>query len=122
LADPQYLGFQGAKLDDLEYTPAILPTVVDWPLDRTCSMKIHEISGIDKWFLYKLKNIVEMYKKLQGVGFLFGLNTKLLLSAKKIGFSVKQIAVFVRCTEDEVVRPSASTPGSSRSRPYVTRK
>ncbi|CCX04613.1 Similar to Carbamoyl-phosphate synthase arginine-specific large chain; acc. no. O94313 [Pyronema omphalodes CBS 100304] len=66
--DPQYLGIQGAKFDDLEYTPAILPTVVGWPLDRPFSMKIHEISGIDKWFLYKLENIIEMYKKLQAVG------------------------------------------------------
>jgi carbamoyl-phosphate synthase large subunit len=30
--------------------------------------KIQEISRIDKWFLYKLENIVEMYKKLQNVG------------------------------------------------------
>ncbi|KAI5802631.1 hypothetical protein FPQ18DRAFT_300756 [Pyronema domesticum] len=29
---------------------------------------IHEISRIDKWFLYKLEKIVEMYKKLQDLG------------------------------------------------------
>ncbi|KAI5809323.1 hypothetical protein BZA77DRAFT_328952 [Pyronema omphalodes] len=106
--DPQYLGFQGAKFDNLD-------DVLRNPTDRRWLAvgqamlhegysveKIHEISRIDKWFLYKLENIVEMYKKLQEVGSLFGLNSDLLLSAKKMGFSDKQIAMSVGCTEDEV--------------------
>jgi len=106
--DPQYLGFQGAHFDNLD-------EVLKNPTDRRWLAvgqamlhegysveKIHDISKIDKWFLYKLENIVEMYKKLQEVGSLFGLNSELLLSAKKMGFSDKQIAMSVGCTEDEV--------------------
>jgi len=106
--DPQYLGFQGAHFEDLD-------EVLKNPTDRRWLAvgqamlhegysveKIHEISKIDKWFLYKLENIVEMYKKLQDIGSLFGINSEILMQAKKMGFSDKQIAISVGCTEDEV--------------------
>lgn len=106
--DPSFLGFQGGHFDDLDEVLRN-PTDRRWlavgqaMLHENYSVdKIHEISRIDKWFLYKLQNIAEMYKKLQDIGSLFGLNSEILLSAKKMGFSDKQIAVSVGCTEDEV--------------------
>jgi carbamoyl-phosphate synthase large subunit len=64
--------------------------------------KVHELSKIDKWFLYKLQNIVDMTHELEGIGSLFGLKKEIILKAKKMGFSDKQIAKAVHSTEDEV--------------------
>ncbi|MDD3861657.1 MAG: carbamoyl-phosphate synthase large subunit, partial [Candidatus Gracilibacteria bacterium] len=52
--------------------------------------KISKISGIDKWFLDKLKNIVEMEKELKKSP----LTKERLLQAKKYGFSDKQIGIY----------------------------
>lgn len=49
---------------------------------------IYKKTGIDKWFLYKLKNIVEIENKL----YQNKLDKNLLLEAKQAGFSDKQIA------------------------------
>jgi len=56
--------------------------------------KIHELTQIDKWFLHKIKNIVELEKDLQNTGFDKLLSSKdLLFKAKQNGFSDKQIGV-----------------------------
>ncbi|KKP37828.1 MAG: Carbamoyl-phosphate synthase, large subunit [Candidatus Peregrinibacteria bacterium GW2011_GWA2_33_10] len=51
--------------------------------------KISKMCGIDKWFLDKLKNIVEVEKKLSNAK---TIGRDLLLEAKKSGFSDHQIA------------------------------
>mgnify|MGYP000170860979 FL=1 len=64
---------------------------------------ISEVTGVDRWFIYKIKNIVEMKKKLLKAG---GLNEKelreLIREAKRLGFSDKQIAKCLGCSESEV--------------------
>lgn len=50
--------------------------------------KISKLSGIDKWFLEKLKNIVGLEKKIKRAKLL---TSNLMLDAKKKGFSDKQI-------------------------------
>ncbi|KAK5239373.1 carbamoyl-phosphate synthase (glutamine-hydrolyzing) cpa2, partial [Cryomyces antarcticus] len=57
---------------------------------------------IDKWFLYKIQNIVDCTHELEDIGSLFGLKKELIMKAKKMGFSDKQIAKAVGSTEDEV--------------------
>lgn len=57
--------------------------------------KIHELSGIDPWFLGKVKNIVKMSERLRKED----MSEQLMLSAKKYGFSDKQIAVAVDSDE-----------------------
>ena len=53
--------------------------------------RIHELSHIDKWFLYKLRNIVDIGEKLQkGTGEPCSRET--LLEAKQAGFADRQIA------------------------------
>jgi carbamoyl-phosphate synthase large subunit len=106
--DPKFLGFQGDKFEDLD-------DVLQNPTDRRWLAvgqamfhegysvdKIHDLTKIDKWFLYKLQNIVDCTKELEEIGSLFGLKKEIILKAKKMGFSDKQIAKAVNSTEDEV--------------------
>ncbi len=59
---------------------------------------IYELSKVDPWFLYKIKNIVEMEKKLR-IYKLKDLPLSLLKEAKQKGFSDIQIAMLVGSTE-----------------------
>ncbi|KAI4247757.1 MAG: hypothetical protein L6R40_001343 [Gallowayella cf. fulva] len=106
--DPRFVGFQGDKFDDLD-------DVLQNPTDRRWLAvgqamlhegysvdRVHELSKIDKWFLYKLQNIVNVHHELSDIGSLFGLKKELVSKAKKMGFSDKQIAQCVGSTEDEV--------------------
>ncbi len=58
--------------------------------------RIHELTKIDKWFLYRLHNIIATSHELEGVkGGLEGLDPALLRQAKEQGFSDFQIARLV---------------------------
>ncbi|CAK4030871.1 Carbamoyl-phosphate synthase arginine-specific large chain [Lecanosticta acicola] len=106
--DPKFNGLQGDKFDDLD-------DVLKNPTDRRWLAvgqamlhegysvdKVHDLSKIDKWFLYKIQNIVDCTHELQDIGSLFGVKKELMLKAKKLGFSDKQIAIAVNSSEDEV--------------------
>ncbi|AEO54328.1 hypothetical protein MYCTH_2296800 [Thermothelomyces thermophilus ATCC 42464] len=106
--DPRFVGFQGEKFADLDYELQN-PTDRRWlavgqaMLHENYSVdRVHELTKIDKWFLYKLQNIVDCTKELQQIGNLRGLKKEHILKAKKMGFSDKQIALAVNSTEDEV--------------------
>jgi carbamoyl-phosphate synthase large subunit len=108
MVDPRFLGFQGEKFGELDDTLKI-PTDRRWLAvgqamfhENYTVDQIHDLTKIDKWFLYKLMNIVNHTKELQKVGSLFGLKKEHLSKAKKMGFSDKQIAIAVNSTEDEV--------------------
>ncbi|MBI2634589.1 carbamoyl-phosphate synthase (glutamine-hydrolyzing) large subunit, partial [Candidatus Peregrinibacteria bacterium] len=62
--------------------------------------KISKLSGIDEWFLGKLKNIVELGEKLKQEK---ALSPELMLESKQKGFSDKQIA-FMRGKEELEIR------------------
>ncbi|KAF2797633.1 carbamoyl-phosphate synthase [Melanomma pulvis-pyrius CBS 109.77] len=106
--DPKFLGFQGDKFEDLDDTLRN-PTDRRWLAVGQAMYhegysvdKIHDLTKIDKWFLYKLENIVDCTHELEEIGSLFGLKKEVILKAKKMGFSDKQIAKAVNSTEDEV--------------------
>ncbi|WEW58491.1 carbamoyl-phosphate synthase (glutamine-hydrolyzing) cpa2 [Emydomyces testavorans] len=106
--DPRFIGFQGDKFDNLDEVLKN-PTDRRWlavgqaMLHENYSVdKVHELTKIDKWFLYKLQNIVDMHHALKDIGSLFGLKKEIMLKAKKMGFSDKQIAICVGSTEEEV--------------------
>jgi carbamoyl-phosphate synthase large subunit len=106
--DPKYLGLQGDKFDDLDETLRN-PTDRRWlavgqaMLHENYSVdKVHELTKIDKWFLYKIQNIVDCNNELKEIGSLFGLKQEILMKAKKLGFSDKQISLLVGATEDDV--------------------
>lgn len=63
--------------------------------------KIHNLSKIDKWFLYKVKNIVDLRKKIEKVK-LSDIDYDLMLELKKNGFSDKQIAGIINEDEDNI--------------------
>ncbi|KAK0383151.1 hypothetical protein NLU13_9064 [Sarocladium strictum] len=106
--DPRFVGFQGDKFDDLDFELQN-PTDRRWlavgqaMLHENYSVeKVHDLTKIDKWFLYKLQNIVDCTREMEAVGELKGLSKDLILKAKKMGFSDRQIANAVNSTEDEV--------------------
>ncbi|EDN06097.1 carbamoyl-phosphate synthase [Histoplasma capsulatum] len=106
--DPKYVGFQGDKFEDLDDVLKS-PTDRRWlavgqaMLHENYSVdKVHELTKIDKWFLYKLQNIVSLQNTLKEIGSLFGIQKDMMLKAKKMGFSDKQIALCVGSTEDDV--------------------
>ncbi len=70
--------------------------------------EIYKLTGIDKWFLYRIKNIVDMERRLRAIPrekfkdkkFL----KRLLKEAKRLGFSDAQIARCWGMKEEEVRR------------------
>lgn len=53
--------------------------------------KIYELSGIDPWFLHRLKVIVEAEKEMASIGAIHELPVQKLLNLKQLGFSDKKI-------------------------------
>jgi len=63
--------------------------------------RIHQLSLIDQWFLYKIRRIVEMKERLcQRTD--QGCSQELLLEAKQAGFADRQIGLLMSLTEPEV--------------------
>lgn len=98
--DPSFIGFQGSdEFDDLDNALSE-PTDRRWLAVGQALIhegysveKVHELTKIDSWFLFKCMNIVDMYKDLEQVNDLESLDKELLLEAKKLGFSDAQIAL-----------------------------
>ncbi|POS84319.1 carbamoyl-phosphate synthase-like protein arginine-specific large chain [Erysiphe pulchra] len=106
--DPCYDGFQGEKFENLDFELKN-PSDRRWLAVGQAMLyegysvdRIHELSKIDKWFLYKLENIVNCTHELQRVGNLLQIKEGLMSKAKKMGFSDRQIAKAVGSTEDQV--------------------
>ena len=106
--DPQFVGFQGTHFDDLDFELQN-PTDRRWLAVGQAMMhenytvdRVHELTKIDKWFLYKLQNLVDTTRELQSIGSVAGLKREHVLKAKKQGFSDRQIANAVGGTEDQV--------------------
>ena len=68
----------------------------NWTLDE-----IHELTGIDRWFLNQLRQIVEMQREIQQ-STLPTLSADRLREAKRYGFSDARLADLLRTTEDDV--------------------
>ena len=106
--DPKYVGFQGDKFEDLDETLKN-PTDRRWlavgqaMIHENYSVEqVHELTKIDKWFLFKLQGLVDCIREMEAIGSLFGVRQELMLKAKKMGFSDKQIASYVGSSEKEV--------------------
>jgi carbamoyl-phosphate synthase large subunit len=63
--------------------------------------KIHDLTKINPWFLYKIKNIIDIEKKLSKSK-LSSLSSDLLKEAKQKGFSDKQIAIITDSSEIKI--------------------
>lgn len=106
--DPSFVGFQGDEFENLDEVLAN-PTDRRWLAvgqallhENYTIEQVHELTKIDRWFLYKLMNIVEMQRELESIGSLKALNRDAIRRAKQLGFSDKQIAHAVNSTELEV--------------------
>jgi carbamoyl-phosphate synthase large subunit len=64
--------------------------------------KIYSLSSVDPWFLYKIKNIVDLEQKLKSFK-LEKISFSLFKEAKQKGFSDQQIAILTKSSE-EIVR------------------
>src|SRR4051794_34207954 len=64
--------------------------------------QIHNLTKIDKWFLHKLGNIVNVQHDIKHAEKLENVSKELLQEAKKKGFSDAQIASLTDSTEDQV--------------------
>ncbi|GAA5972250.1 hypothetical protein JCM11641_002374 [Rhodosporidiobolus odoratus] len=97
--DPRWTGFEAYfQPEDLEHALsvptdqrlfAIAHTMLnlDWTVDR-----VYELTKIDKWFLYKLDNIVQVHRELRNLNTVGDISEDLMRKAKRMGFSDKQIA------------------------------
>lgn len=63
--------------------------------------RLYELTKIDKWFLNKLRNIVSFHTKMEQMT-VEDLHHSLLLEAKSLGFSDKQIASAVKSTDSTI--------------------
>ncbi|MFN3740936.1 MAG: carbamoyl-phosphate synthase large subunit, partial [Thermodesulfovibrionales bacterium] len=60
--------------------------------------KIQGLTKIDPWFIYQIKEIIELEKRIKGTG----LDDELLFRAKEYGFSDRQIALLTGKKEVEI--------------------
>ncbi len=72
-------------------------------LDQKISVdELHKLTGIDKWFLYKLKNIRDLSANVKKQGSLQKIDQPFMRQLKQAGFSDKQISVLIKKHEHEV--------------------
>ncbi|MAZ30511.1 MAG: carbamoyl phosphate synthase large subunit [Flavobacteriales bacterium] len=62
---------------------------------------IHEMTGIDHWFLSQLEELVVLEREIENFS-IANLSRELLLEAKMKGYADRQIAHLIRCWESEV--------------------
>ncbi len=63
--------------------------------------EIYELTHIDKWFLQKIRNVIDLEEELKAVG-KSEIDDKLLLEAKKCGFSDEQISMTANRPEEDI--------------------
>ncbi len=72
--------------------------------------RIYKLSHVDRWFLFKLRQVVEVEAKLRNYS-LECVPKQLLVEAKKAGFSDKQIAIITGETNELKVRKKRKALG-----------
>jgi len=76
-------------------TPKRLFAVVEGLREKFSVDQIYKLTGIDPWFLHRIKNVVDAEKS-------FALNKEKLLQLKQLGFSDKKIGGLCKKTEFEI--------------------
>ncbi|KAI0309955.1 carbamoyl-phosphate synthase [Amylostereum chailletii] len=112
MVDPRWVGFEvfGKRMDKEQLDNALQrPTdmrlfaiaqamyIEGYSVDR-----IHDLTKIDKWFLYKLENIVNTHRALTDAGSLEAIDVSLMTRAKRMGFADIHIASLLSSTENAV--------------------
>ncbi|GAA6014872.1 hypothetical protein JCM11491_002144 [Sporobolomyces phaffii] len=128
--DPRWTGFEAyVQPEDLEHALSV-PTDMrlfaiahamlnlDWSVDR-----IHDLTKIDRWYLYKLDNIVQVHKTLRSIASIDDVDHDTLRKAKQMGFGDRQIADLIardggNATLEDAVRARRKALGIT---PFVKR-
>jgi len=105
------IGLQGFSENNLEFTD--LKDSIAKPTDKRLFAiarglreglgidELHELSRIDKWFLSRMHNIIEMEKQLAEVS-LKTVTPEQMIAAKKYGFSDRRLADLMNSDENSV--------------------
>jgi hypothetical protein len=105
------IGMNGFVCNDIDYED--LDFEIEHPSDRRFFLiakalengysvdRIHELSKIDKWFLYKMKNIIDIETDLKKKKF-ETLSKSDISIAKKAGFSDNQLAIITNSIESDI--------------------
>ncbi|MEK7617042.1 MAG: carbamoyl-phosphate synthase (glutamine-hydrolyzing) large subunit [Patescibacteria group bacterium] len=97
-------GLLGNHVDDTKLTPTserLFAVAQRLSKDESVESIYHE-TGIDPWFLYQIKEIVEFEKVLDSSAFGLRMTSEVILKAKKLGFSDKVIGKYLDKTEEEI--------------------
>ncbi len=98
--EPDMFEFKNLK-EAIETPTPRRPFALARAIDKGYSVeKLYKLTGIDPWFLAKIKNIRMVAKKVKRAKSLTGISEDLMRTAKKAGFSDKQIARLFK--EDEM--------------------
>ena len=106
---PNYDGFDVyARPEDLDHALSVptdtrLFAIAYAMLEKGYDVeRLHSLTKIDRWFLFKLENIVTTHRALQSAASLSNVDEELLRTAKQRGFSDFQIGKLINSTEAEV--------------------
>ncbi|CAI2167507.1 17538_t:CDS:2 [Funneliformis geosporum] len=122
--DPSFSGFQSLPFPDLDKSLSVptdrrLFAIGHAMLEKNYTIdQIHNLTKVDKWFLYKLGNIVNVQHDIKHAEKLENVSKELLLEAKKKGFSDPQIAALLTDTTEDQVRKVRKSHGIT---PFVKR-
>ncbi|MGC9202012.1 MAG: carbamoyl-phosphate synthase (glutamine-hydrolyzing) large subunit [Thermoproteota archaeon] len=98
---------EGESVEEIENalanpTDEILLTIVKAIKLGMSVEKISKLTWIDEWFIWKIKNIVDMELKLKEIRELNDKEKEKIREAKKLGFSDSQISRLIKVSEEEV--------------------
>lgn len=102
-----YVGEKEAE-ENLKPTPSRIFAIARALLNGRTVDEIHKMTGIDRWFLHHLKDIVDMYRDLSTAG--FPLERDMFRRAKELGFTDHGIAALTK-TDQATVRMARKTAG-----------
>ncbi len=104
--DSPFEGMSDAKLEsELERPNAMRVFVIRAAFKRGWSVeRVHEITGIDPWFLRHMEELAAYEDEIRGACGLDGMrkNAALFRQAKEMGYSDRQLAWLLGCKEAEV--------------------
>ncbi|KAI0036167.1 carbamoyl-phosphate synthase [Vararia minispora EC-137] len=127
MADPRWVGFEvfgkrmsKQELDDVLRNPTdmrLFAIAQAMYVEGYSVEQIHDLTKIDKWFLYKLENIVQTHREISSAGSVESISFELMQRAKRMGFSDQHISLLMNSTE-ATVRAHRKLLGIT---PYVKR-
>lgn len=97
--DPRWTGFEAYVEPEDLHNALTVPTdtrlfaIAHAMLNLSYTVdQIHDLTKVDRWFLFKLDNIVQVHRTLKATVSLDAVDHDLMKKAKRMGFSDRQIA------------------------------